>query len=189
MPPTSARTDARGAGQRLLVSLDLAPLSSFHKNSPNRFMHIQRATPDALEAIKQLLFRLDLPHSDLTPSHLEHFFVCREGGDLVGVVGLELYGKTALLRSLAVHPEHRNEGIGARLSEKVEQHGRRNGVHEVYLLTTTAADYFERRDYETIERDELPEAIQETEEATQLCPSSAVCMRKHLRAPEGESED
>ncbi len=150
-------------------------------------MHIRRATPDALDAIKQLLSHLDLPHSDLTPAHLEHFFVCREDDDIAGVVGLELYGTTALLRSLAVRPQYRNRGIGARLTETIEQYGRRSGAREMYLLTTTAADYFGRRDYEVIERDELPTEIQETEEATRLCPSSAVCMCKNLRAPEGEA--
>ena len=32
--------------------------------------------------------------------------------ELCGVVGLEVYGSCALLRSLAVAPGHRNDGIG-----------------------------------------------------------------------------
>lgn len=174
------------AAQRLLVTLDLPPSPSFPQNNLRSNMQIQSATPDDLDAIQELLATLDLPHSDLTPSHLEHFFVCRDGDDIAGVVGLELYGKTALLRSLAVHPRHRNEGIGTRLTDHVEQYTRQRGTTEIYLLTTTASDYFDRRGYEIVRRDDLPSAIQNTEEAAQLCPSSATCMRKTVGAAEEE---
>lgn len=146
-------------------------------------MHIERAHPDDLEAIQRLLSILDLPHNDLMPSHLEHFLVCRDSTDndtFVGVVGLEPYGTMALLRSLAVRPTHRSRGIGARLTERIERYGQENGVEEIHLVTTTAANYFDRHSYETIERDELPTVIQETEEAAQLCPASATCMGKKL---------
>lgn len=177
---TLTPSDRLNEAQTLLVTLDLPPIHPVPEMKPHRDMRIQRARPDALDDIRDLLSRLDLPHSDLTPSHLEHFLVCHEDGDIVGVVGLELYDNVALLRSLAVRPTHRNRGIGARLTEKIEHYGRRNGVNELYLLTTTASDYFDRQRYETIDRDDLPSAIRETEEATQLCPASATCMRKDL---------
>lgn len=181
-----ADPDTRGTAQRLLVTLDLPPSPSLPQNNLRSNMQIQRATSDDLNAIQNLLATLDLPHSDLTPSHLEHFFVCRDGDDIAGVVGLELYGKTALLRSLAVHPQHRNEGIGTRLTEHVEKYGRQRGATEIYLLTTTASDYFDRHGYEIVRRDDLPPAIQNTEEAAQLCPSSAICMRRTIDAAEEE---
>lgn len=143
-------------------------------------MRIQRARPDALDEIQRLLSILDLPYSDLTPSHLEHFFVCRDGGEVVGVVGMELHGRVALLRSLVVRPAYRDRGVGRCLTEQIEQHARQNGVEDIYLLTTTASDYFDRHGYEPIRRDRLPEAIQDTEEAARLCPSSAICMKKVL---------
>lgn len=178
----STTPGARKAAQILLTTLDLPPMNPITETNARSAIRIQPARPDALEAIQGLLSSLDLPHSDLTPSHLEHFLICRDGGDIVGVVGLELYGPVALLRSLAVRPSHRGRGIGTRLTEQVEQYGRRNGVEEVYLLTTTASDYFDRHSYETIDRDELPNVIQETEEAAQFCPASATCMRKDLPA-------
>lgn len=145
-------------------------------------MRIQRARPGALNDIQQLLSTLDLPYSDLTPSDLEHFFVCRDGDEVVGLVGVELYGRVGLLRSLAVRPAYRDRGIGRRLTEQIEQHARQRGVEDIYLLTTTASDYFDRHGYETVRRDRLPEAIQSTEEASRLCPSSATCMKKVLAA-------
>lgn len=169
----------------LLTTLNLPPTNPIPENTSQHVMRIQQARPDDLEAIQRLLSTLDLPHSDLTASHLQHFLVCRNNtasAPLVGVVGLELYGRVALLRSLAVRPSHRSRGIGARLTERIERYGQENGVDELYLLTTTASEYFGQHSYETTEREELPTAIQQTEEAAQLCPASATCMRKKLPA-------
>src|SRR2546430_307603 len=62
---------------------------------------IQAATA---EAVRTLLRECHLPVSDLSDSHLEHFFARRNGDALEGVVGLELYPPYALLRSLALAP-------------------------------------------------------------------------------------
>lgn len=152
-------------------------------------MHIRNAKSDDLNEIRELLSALDLPHGDLTPSHMKSFWVCRNAnGKVVGAVGLEVYEQTALLRSLAVSPAFRNNGIGSRLANRTERHAHQAGVETLYLLTVTASNYFERRGYETIDRDELPKAIQQTEEAAQLCPSNAICMRKHVGVfPEKEA--
>jgi amino-acid N-acetyltransferase len=54
-------------------------------------------------------------------------------------------------------------------------------VETLYLLTTTAAAFFARHGYETVERDTVPARIRGTTEFDDLCPDSAVCMRKRLR--------
>lgn len=151
-------------------------------NRPVDPMTIRRAQSGDLDKIRALLQVCDLLHKDLTPAHLEDFLVCRGEEGVQGVVGLEPCGDVALLRSLAVAPEARGAGIGARLVDVVEDQAHEGGIRTVYLLTTTAADYLRARDYEPMAREELPEAIQETEEAARLCPASATCMRKTLPA-------
>jgi len=148
-------------------------------------MTIQTTRSDDLEAVRRLLRTVELPCDDLTPAHLKHFFVARDGDRVVGIVGLEPRGDAALLRSLAVAPERRNEGLGARLVDAIERHARDEGLHTLYLLTTTAADYFGACGYERIDRDALPEPIQQTEEAARLCPSSATFMQKTLATADG----
>lgn len=143
-------------------------------------MMIQRAQPGDLDAIRELLRSFDLPHEDLTPAHLDHFLVARNGDTISGVVGLEPGNDGALLRSLVVAPDARHEGLGTRLVKAIEQRARDDGLRTLYLLTTTAADYFRARGYTQIERDALPEAIQQTDEAARLCPASATCMQKSL---------
>lgn len=143
-------------------------------------MEIQPATSDDFRPIRGLLETRGLPHDDLVLAHLRHFLVAREGDALHGVVGLEPCGDVALLRSLAVAPAARGEGLGARLVDAIEDQAHEVDIRMLYLLTTTAEGYFRTRGYESMARDELPEAIQETNEAARLCPTSATCIRKTL---------
>ncbi|MEF8850839.1 MAG: hypothetical protein V5A44_01330 [Haloarculaceae archaeon] len=50
----------------------------------------------------------------------------------------------------------------------------------MYLLTTTARGFFENRDYETVGRETVPEAVHETTEFAGVCPSTAVVLEKSL---------
>jgi amino-acid N-acetyltransferase len=150
-------------------------------------MQVRPATPQDLDAIRRLLAASGLPTEDLTPSHLAHFFVAHEGSTLVGVVGAELYDGVALLRSLAVASARRGDGVGARLVARLEQYAHQEGARVLYLLTTTAAAYFARHGYRQVERAALPAAIQATDEAARLCPSSATCMHKRIDVASEES--
>jgi amino-acid N-acetyltransferase len=145
-------------------------------------MTIQPAAPDDFDAVRDLLRAVGLPHEDLTPAHLNHFLVARDGKRLCGAAGIEPCGDAALLRSLAVKPGCRHDGLGGCLVDAVEERTRQQGICALYLLTTTAAGYFENHGYERADRDTLPEPVRQTEEAARLCPSSATCMRRELVA-------
>jgi amino-acid N-acetyltransferase len=152
-------------------------------------MNVDRAAPDDAAEIRALLAACGLPYADLIPSHLEHFFVARDGTQLVGVVGLELLGDAALLRSLAVCPGCHGQGLGSRLVAKAEVYAQSQGVATLYLLTTTADSYFARRHYQPAERYAVPASIAGTTEFASVCPSAAVCMLKHLAKPSSEEPD
>ena len=49
------------------------------------------------QAVKRFLVDAQLPVSDLTPGHMQHFFACGKPGGIEGVVGLELFGDTGLV--------------------------------------------------------------------------------------------
>lgn len=131
-------------------------------------------------AVKQLLSESGLPIADITAQHLLHFFGCGSDAKLEGVVGLELCGETALLRSLAVAPERRGSGLGSRLVAYAERHARDQGIKSLYLLTMTAEAFFLRRGYARLPREKAPEAIRNTKEFGGICPLSSAFMAKHL---------
>jgi amino-acid N-acetyltransferase len=137
----------------------------------------------ALAAAKALLEAAQLPTSDLTDAHCDHFFYAGPESAPTGLVGLELFGDVALLRSLVVSPEARSSGVGSELVQFAETHAHSLGVSSVYLLTTTAEDFFLRRGYSKAERERAPPAIRTSREFAGLCPASSAFMSKQL--PEG----
>lgn len=127
-----------------------------------------------------LLESAGLQTSDLDGAQLRHFFFIGTASAPIGVVGLELYGEHALLRSLVVAPSGRTGGAGTALVEHAEAHARSQGVRDVYLLTLTAEDFFARRGYVRIGREAAPGLIRSTREFADICPASSAFMVKHL---------
>lgn len=129
-----------------------------------------------------LLTQCGLPTQDLTPAHLEHFLGCMRDDRLLGVIGLEAFGATALLRSLAVAEEARAHGCGTSLVAELEARAARQGVAKLFLLTNTAERFFHALGYRSTARAEAPPAIATSREFSSLCPDSAVLMMKTLVA-------
>jgi amino-acid N-acetyltransferase len=127
-----------------------------------------------------LLEAAELPWSDLTDEHMEHFFFCGSPAALTGLIGIELRGANALLRSLVVQANRRSSGLGQALVEHAEAQARARGVRSIYLLTTSAAKFFERRGYVPATREEAPAEIRSTPEFTDICPASSAFMVKRL---------
>ena len=107
-------------------------------------LELRPAKPAQFDAIAGLLSAAGLPVEDLNVTMLDAFVVATEGEVCVGVVGLEIHESNALLRSLAVEPQHRSRGLGARLVGAIETEAQARGVTALYLLTTTATTFFER---------------------------------------------
>lgn len=141
---------------------------------------IRPARPEDLNAVRQLLQECELPTDDLLPQHLAHFIVLRQTPRVVGCIGIEPYGRDALLRSLAVDPMMRGDGFAQPLLNAIEAHARDIGISTLYLLTTSAAAFFERHGYQALDRAEVPQALQAGAQFSGLCPASATCMAKSL---------
>jgi amino-acid N-acetyltransferase len=121
-----------------------------------------------------------LPVVDLTVSHLQHFFYSGTNEALTGIIGLELHGPDALLRSLAVEPAARDSGLGSALVAHAEEYARSQGVKTMYLLTMTAEGFFALRGYQRIARSAVSTTIRGTREFARLCPDSSALMAKAL---------
>ena len=150
-----------------------------HEAAESR-MSVIRPRP-SLAAAKAVLAAMNLPDGDLTDSHCEHFFYWGPAHEPTGLVGLELFGDVALLRSLAVTAESRSSGMGSALVRHAESHALSQGVRTLYLLTTTAEGFFARHGFARAARDAAPPAIRSTPEFAGICPASAAFMSKQLR--------
>jgi amino-acid N-acetyltransferase len=70
--------------------------------------------------------------------------------------------------------------VGRQLVEAALRMATDRSISALYLLTTTADDYFSRFGFERIERHQVPLSVQSSIEFTSVCPSSATVMRKLL---------
>jgi N-acetylglutamate synthase-like GNAT family acetyltransferase len=129
-------------------------------------------------AILPLLERCQLPTADIETSKSSVFFGYYQDSILIAVVGLELYPPVGLLRSLAVAPEHRHRGIGRTLVGCGEDYGQSRNLQSLYLLTTTAAEFFTKLGYASVDRAKAPASIQATAQFSQLCPAASTLMCK-----------
>jgi amino-acid N-acetyltransferase len=125
----------------------------------------------------ELLARCSLP-ADGVAERFGNYIVVRDEAEIVGLAGLEIYGRDGLLRSVAVDPEARGEGVGRQLVAAAEDLARRLDLAVVYLLTTTASGFFGKLGYVGCARETAPEGVRGSWEFQAGCPASAVLMKK-----------
>jgi len=143
-------------------------------------LEVRTAEEKDLPAVLSLLGQADLPTAGVADA-FSHFIVAESEVRLIGVVGLELYGGSALLRSAAVEESWKGSGVGRVLVDRALDLARQHRIEDVYLLTTTAEHYFPKFGFACVSRDAVTEGVRSSVEFQTACPASAVVMRKALR--------
>lgn len=141
---------------------------------------VEPASSPDLDSLYALLLAANLPTDGLA-EHLHTALVARDSGGIVGCVALELYGDLALLRSLTVTARRRGQGMGRRLTGEALALAGRHQVTAVYLLTTTAPDFFSGNfGFQPIARVEVPASVQQSIEFVSACPQTAQVLVKKM---------
>jgi amino-acid N-acetyltransferase len=138
---------------------------------------IRASRPDDLAIVEALLTRARLP-IDGVDEHFASFFVVDEAGRILAAAGVEIHGHDALLRSVVVADEARGSGLGSLLTQRVLEEASARGVRAIYLLTTTAEDFFPRFGFERSARDDVPASLRSSREFQGACPATATVMRR-----------
>jgi amino-acid N-acetyltransferase len=144
------------------------------------WVNLRPATAADLPAVLGLLTRAELPTQGVDTDALRDFVIAESGDTPVGVVGLEIYRDSALLRSAAVEESWRGSGVGSALIDRALALSQERGIRDVYLLTTTAEDYFPRFGFACVGRESVPKSLEASAELQGACPATAVIMRKTL---------
>jgi N-acetylglutamate synthase-like GNAT family acetyltransferase len=140
---------------------------------------VRRAREADYPAVTRLLEGARLPLAGVR-EHWDNFLVAESSGMLLGAVGLEVHGRSGLLRSLVVDENSRRRGVGRALVASLNPLIRAAGLDGLFLLTTTAAEFFARLGFVRIGREKLPAALNASEELRGACPASAVAMATNL---------
>jgi amino-acid N-acetyltransferase len=128
---------------------------------------LRKARNDDIPLITGMLEENGLPATDV-PEKIASLFVILSDRRPVGTGGVELLGRYALLRSLAVQREEQNRGYGAATVRRLMRHAAEKGVTELYLLTTDAEAFFKRLGFEQIDRDSAPLPVKGTSQLSGL---------------------
>ena len=139
----------------------------------------RNAGEGSLPGVLDLLRQASLPLAGVA-EHFSTFLVAEQDGRVIGTIGLEIYGETALLRSAVVSPEFRNAGVGSGLFSRAHQMAAERGVRRLILLTETAEEYFRKKGFVSIPAASVRGPVTASVEFTGACPSTAVCMELRL---------
>ena len=143
-------------------------------------IRVRHAVRDDLPQLSSFLSENQLPTVGIERC-VENFVVAQDrDGSWVGVAGLEVYGKNGLLRSVAVDRRFRGMGQGRALVGAVLRNAKAKGLERIYLLTDTAQVYFSGLGFETVNRQDVDEAVKTSPEFPE-CGEGAAVMLKLLR--------
>lgn len=142
-------------------------------------IQIERAKLEDVESIFALLEKSGLPREGLI-DHIRTTLVARSDEKIIGCAALELYGRAALLRSVAVDKAWRGQGLGQHLTQAALDLAQEHNVKTVYLLTETANEFFARFGFRSISRSAVIPDVTRSVEFTSACPESAQAMCKEM---------
>jgi amino-acid N-acetyltransferase len=140
---------------------------------------LRPALPSDLETVRELLQGAELPTAGVDDQFPAAYTVAMADGSIVGVAGLERHENAGLLRSLAVRPGFRGTGIGRELVRERTEHARARGLGSVFLLTTSATEYFENLGFRQTPRAAAPAELAKSKEFESICPETAACLVWH----------
>jgi len=118
--------------------------------------------------------------------HLKHFLVVLDQDGLFGCAGLERYGETGLLRSVAVAESERGRGHGQMLVEKLLLRAQEDGVRTVVVLARQTASFFRKFEFKETRFQHLPAAIHNSVEFKFAEPDATTAMLLHLATVQDE---
>lgn len=147
-------------------------------------INITHASVNYEGKIKSLLKDNNLPSDDLGSESFKNFFIATNENNLAGVIGLEIFENLGLLRSLCVEGSYRNQRIASALFQNLILYANAQKIQELYLLTSTAEVFFNKRGFVTVDRSFVPDVIRMTSQFKDLCPISAICMKRNLNEEE-----
>jgi len=128
-------------------------------------MNVRRAAPDDAQYISDLV-NLGVREGQLLPRPIESirasiddWVIVEDEGRIVGCGSLlDMSPVLGEVRSLAVAPEYRKNGVGAKIVTALIDQARARRVSTVFALTR-AVTFFERLGFEVAAKEDFPEKV------------------------------
>ena len=89
---------------------------------------------------------------------IENFDIIERDGMVLACGALHTFpdNNTAEIACLAVHPKYQSDGRGSKMLKHLEQEAFEAGLHNIFILTTQTAHWFQEHGFETTQLNMLP---------------------------------
>ncbi len=163
----------------VLDLLSSLPASRLLKEEGTPFLKDETISPSD-SGLAAALIEAGLPADDVMEPNRTFYTYATLDGERVGYGGFERHGNDVLIRSVVVLPAARSGGVGSGIVPLLLFRAFRADARQAYLLTSSAAPFFERLGFQAIDRDRAPASILSTRQAAALCPAGATLMTRKL---------
>ena len=147
---------------------------------------IRWAKKTDLKTIEHLLQNSSLPTVGLSLASAQFLLAETKANEVIGVLGAQHNEAATLFRSFAVISPWRGKGVGMALVKTMLNRLQEQNRTVLYLLTETAASYFEGLGFQFISREEIPQILLVQSGLDQACPCSSQCMKLEVRSSSKE---
>jgi len=149
------------------------------RKSISRSVSYSFATPADKNQIRRLLSGCGLPTLYIH-RHLKFFIVAKAAEKIVGVIGLEAYGREGLLRSLCVDRAYRGRGVAKMLNARMMAYAHMQGIDRLYMFTFNAEEFASKLGFHKIGKNRIPKSIRSTWQFQRLKFCPVVCLSKKM---------
>ena len=111
---------------------------------------IRAAAPADADAICAILTESELSTHAVLDAGTRYWLAQRADGELIGTIGTEIGADAVLLRSAAVRPDARGQGVGTALLRRALNEAATAGYRRFYLFSTDAGMYWSRQGFREI---------------------------------------
>jgi amino-acid N-acetyltransferase len=143
-------------------------------------VHLRSASDSDIPVVAALLARCGLPNADV-PEIIERFHVALHDGQIIGCAAVESHGLDILIRSVAVEPAYREQGVATDLVAALLIRAQGGEARAAYLLSTSAPAYFARWGFSLFPLEQVPAEVSASPAFQRAKSDSALCMRCPLR--------
>ncbi len=128
----------------------------------DNYEQLRRATIDDVGGILELIAPLENEgilvrrSRELLETEIERFHVLEKDGTIIACAAIYPFEETAELACVVTHPDYRKGGRAATLMAQMEMIARRQGVKQLFLLTTQTAHWFIEQGFVQAQISDLP---------------------------------
>jgi N-acetylglutamate synthase-like GNAT family acetyltransferase len=127
-----------------------------------------RAQPGDLFELRLFLTTAELTLSGIDDPRLPLWIVVDADGRIEATTGFELAGSHALIRSVAVAPSLRGNGLGTELARFALERAREAGAETAWLFSRRSGGFWQKLGFESADRDELARVLEPTYQVTEF---------------------